>query len=120
MKTDDVIARLERIEKTLGRAKDAPVMAENYVIVRGDRSGVFAGELVERNGREVTLKNSRRIWYWAGAASISQLAVDGTSKPNDCKFPAEMPEQLVLDAIEVIPTTAKAQQSIREVPVWSA
>lgn len=37
---------------------------EEYVIVRGDRSGVFAGNIVERNGQEVKLKNCRRIWYW--------------------------------------------------------
>ena len=47
------------------------------VIVRGDRSGVFFGELVERNGSEVKLANCRRLWYWDGAASISQLAVYG-------------------------------------------
>lgn len=41
---------------------------EKKVIVRGDRSGVFFGTLAERNGREVKLKNCRRIWYWAGAA----------------------------------------------------
>lgn len=47
------------------------------VIIRGDRSGVEFGELVEQNGNEVTLKNARRLWYWAGAASLSQLAMDG-------------------------------------------
>lgn len=31
------------------------------VIVRGDRSGVFFGELVERNGSEVKLTNCRRF-----------------------------------------------------------
>ena len=39
-------------------------------IVRGDRSGVFFGEIKERNGREVTMTNVRRLWYWDGAASI--------------------------------------------------
>ena len=55
-------------------------MDKNYVIVRGDRSGVFFGEFVGRKGREVKLANCRRLWYWDGACSISQLAVDGTSK----------------------------------------
>lgn len=49
------------------------------VIVRGDRSGVFFGTLRERNGQEVVLADCRRLWYWDGAASISQLAVDGTT-----------------------------------------
>ena len=52
------------------------------VIVRGDRSGVFFGELVERNGREIKLENCRRLWYWDGAASISQLAINGTTNPG--------------------------------------
>lgn len=56
------------------------------VIIRGDRSGVEFGTLVAQNGREVTLKNARRIWYWSGAASLSQLAKDGTSNPSNCKF----------------------------------
>ena len=42
------------------------------VIVRGDRSGLFFGELVSRKGREVKLKDCRRLWYWEGAATISQ------------------------------------------------
>lgn len=88
------------------------------VIVRGDRSGVFFGTLEERNGQEVTLSNCRRIWYWDGAASISQLAVDGTSNPEECKFTVTVPEIVILDAIEVIPCTNKAIKSIESVWVW--
>lgn len=46
-----------------------------YVIVRTYTAGAFAGELESRNGREVVLLNARRIWYWSGAASLSQLAM---------------------------------------------
>ena len=53
------------------------------VIVRGDRSGVFFGTLSRKEGKEVTLEKCRRIWYWDGAASISQLAVDGTVCPDN-------------------------------------
>lgn len=94
-------------------------MFENkYVIVRGDRSGVFAGHLKSKEGREVTLTDCRRIWYWDGAASISQLAIDGTSKPGDCKFPAPVAEITILDAIEIIPCTKKAETSIKAVREW--
>lgn len=34
---------------------------KNYVIVRGDRSGVFFGELKERSGQEVELRNKRKV-----------------------------------------------------------
>lgn len=89
-----------------------------YVIVRGDRSGVFAGILTARDGREVQLTDCRRIWYWEGASSISQLAIDGTSKPDSCKFPAPVAEITILDAIEIIPCTGKAEASIKAVREW--
>ena len=88
------------------------------VIIRGDRSGVFFGTLAERNGREVTLNNCRRLWYWDGAASISQLAVEGTAKPKDCKFTMTVESIVILDAIEIIPCTDQSINSIESVSVW--
>jgi hypothetical protein len=93
-------------------------ITDNYVIVRGDRSGVFAGNISKEEGRECTLLNARRLWYWNGAASLSQLATEGVKKPNDCKFPVELKEIRIKDVIEVIPCTQKAEQSIKNVPVW--
>lgn len=92
---------------------------EKKVIVRGDRSGVFFGTLVERNGREVKLANCRRLWYWDGAASIHQLSVDGTTNPEECKFTMSVKEIEILDAIEIIPCTEKAIKVIEKVKVWS-
>ena len=89
-----------------------------YVILRGDKSGIFAGIFKERCGTEVTLTDCRRLWFWDGAASISQLAVDGTSKPNDCNFTVSVNEITILDAIEIIPCTDKTETSIRGVKVW--
>ena len=89
------------------------------VIVRGNHSGVFFGELVERNGREVKLENCRRLWYWDGAASISQLAINGTSNPCECKFTVTVPEIEILDAIEIIPCSKEAIKSIESVAVWA-
>lgn len=93
-------------------------MLNKKVIVRGDRSGVFFGTLVKKDGREVTLKNCRRLWYWDGAASISQLATDGTKAPGNCKFTVTVDEIVILDTIEIIPCTDKAVNSIEGVPVW--
>ena len=89
-----------------------------YVIVRTYSAGVFAGNLTSRCGQEVFLTNARRIWYWEGAASLSQLAMDGTSKPENCKFPVAVDGILLLQAIEIISTTPKAKASIEAVPVW--
>lgn len=91
----------------------------NKYIIRGDRSGVFYGEIAERNGQEVTIRNCRRLWYWDGAASLSQLAKDGTKRPRNCKFTVAVDELVVLDAIELIPCTEDAERSIDGVPVWA-
>lgn len=89
------------------------------VIVRGDRSGVFFGTLVEHKGREVILSSCRRLWYWEGAASIHQLAVDGVTCPDDCKFTMVVSEIGILDAIEILPCSEKAIEVIEKVEVWS-
>lgn len=91
-----------------------------YVIVRGDRSGVFAGILAEKNGREITLNDCRRLWYWSGANSISQIAVDGVMKPQLCRFTVTVDEIIILDAIEIIPCTTIAEDNIRAVLEWRA
>ena len=87
-------------------------------IVRTYSAGVFLGTVKERNGKEVLLTNARRIWYWDGAASLSQLANDGTKKPQNCKFPAPVAEVLLTEAIEIIPATEAAIASIAAVPEW--
>jgi hypothetical protein len=92
--------------------------ANKYVIVRTYSAGVFAGNLQSQNGKEVVLSDARRLWYWAGAASLSQLAVNGTSKPQVCKFPVAVPSITLTEAIEIIDTTSEAEASIKAVPVW--
>ncbi len=75
-------------------------MIGKYVIVRTYSAGVHAGVLKSKEGKEVVLTDTRRIWYWDGAATLSQLANEGTSKPERCKFPAAIPEILLTEAIE--------------------
>lgn len=91
-----------------------------YVIVRTYSAGVFAGKFESRKGQEVVLKDARRLWRWAGAASLSQLAVEGTNDPANCKFPVEMRTVELLQAIEIIEVTPKAKASITSVPIWKA
>lgn len=89
-----------------------------YVIVRTYTAGVFAGTLTHREGKEATLANARRLWYWSGAASLSQLAQSGTSKPRSCKFPEPVGQIILTEVIEILSVTPDAQKSIEEVPVW--
>jgi hypothetical protein len=91
-----------------------------YVIVRTYSAGCFAGYLAKRTGQEVVLEQARRLWYWTGAASLSQLAVTGTSKPNECKFPDPISRIQLLQAIEILSCTEDARKSIEGVKPWRA
>ena len=112
IKIDDV----EYVRK--GSDQAAKVNGMKYVIVRTYSAGVFAGYLESRTGQEVVLRNARRIYYWDGAATLSQLAIDGTSKPSNCKFPQEVNRVELLQSIEILDVTQKAQESIASVKTW--
>ena len=90
-----------------------------YVLVRTYSAGVFTGYLKSRKDKESVLINARRLWYWNGASSLSQLAMEGTTKPQNCKFPCEVDEITLTETIEVIPMTEQARKSIAEVSIWS-
>lgn len=111
---------VEYIEKSAveGLAKAEKLDGMEYCIVRTYSAGVFAGYVESRNGKEVVIRKVRRIWYWDGANSLSQLAVDGTLKPENCKFACEVDKILVTEAIEIIPCTEKAKKSIEGVAEW--
>ncbi len=91
---------------------------KRYIIARTYSAGVFAGYLKSRKGQEVVLEKARRLWYWKGAASLSQLAVDGVKYPDECKFPEEVSNVELLQTIEILDVTEKAKKSIDSVPVW--
>lgn len=93
-------------------------LLNEYVIVRTYSAGVFAGILQRKIGNEVILTDARRIWYWDGAASLSQLAEEGTKKPENCKFPQAVKEILLVGVIEILKVSKKAEESIKGVEVW--
>jgi len=89
-----------------------------YVIVRTYSAGVFAGILVSKNGKEGLVKDARRLWYWSGASSLSELAVKGVAKPKSCKFPCEVKEVELTEIVEILPCTKDAEKSIKAVKEW--
>ena len=89
-----------------------------WVMIRTYSAGVHYGLLKERNGKEVTLLDSTRVWYWSGAASLSQLATEGTTKPNDCKLTVILPELILTEAIEIIYMTATSINNLNSVKKW--
>jgi len=90
-----------------------------YVICRTYSAGVFAGYLESRNGKEVVMRKARRLWYWKGASSLSQLAMEGVNDPdNESKFPCEVDRVELIEAIEILDVTKEAQENINNVPIW--
>ena len=117
----DIGAAVDKIIKEkLSEGRKTEMDSNKYYIVRADRAGVFFGHIKERDGSEVTMTDVRRLWYWEGAASLSQMAVDGVSRPRDCKFTVTVPEMTILGVIEIIPCTDKAMDSILGVKEWRA
>lgn len=95
---------------------------DRYVIVRTYAMGVFAGILDPSSTETLkVLTDARRIWYWDGAASLSELATHGTSKQENCKFPCEVTrvELTSPQGFEVLDVTPKARESITLVKVWT-
>ena len=87
------------------------------VIIRSDRAGVFYGTIVRKDGNEVELKDCRRIWYWSGASSLSEVAVSGVDH-EDSKISVTVESIVILGVIEIIPCTEEAIKNIESVPVW--
>lgn len=94
-------------------------MPENkFCIIRCNRAGVFFAKVRKLDGDVAELAEARRLWYWAGAASLSQLAMEGVKRPGNCKFTVTVPAMTVLGVIEVIPCSDEAVENIKGVPVW--
>lgn len=89
-----------------------------FCIVRCARAGVFFAKIKNIEGYVAELSEARRLWYWDGAASLSQLALEGVKFPDNCKFTVTVPTMTVLGVIEIIPCADKAVASIEGVPVW--
>ncbi len=109
----------ERREELLKKLEKEKSKGMRYVIARTYSAGVFAGYLFREQGKEVTLKDVRRVWHWEGAASLSELAVRGTSKPDECKFPISVPEVTLKEVIEILLCTKEGQKSIEGISIWS-
>jgi site-specific DNA-cytosine methylase len=94
-------------------------MINKKCIVRGDRSGVFFGTVKEINGQTVVMENVRRLWYWDGANSISDLAIKGTKKPSTCKFTKAVENVIITDVIEINQCSDEAITNLENVKAWT-
>lgn len=94
------------------------------VLIRSAQSGVHFGLLQFEHdaphGFSVVLKDSRRVHYWEGAASLSQMAMDGISNHSASRIAMQLPEIKIGWVIEIIPLTEEAFNNLTNAPVWKA
>ena len=112
---------IKYLPKTAKNLLASEVDGMPYVIIRTYSAGVHLGYLKRKEstlaGMEVTLVNSRRMWQWAGALTLSDLATNGTSKPENCKLTVEV-SRIDLVAIEIISVTEKAFKNLISISIW--
>lgn len=102
------------------QSKLAPnIDGKPYKIVRTFSAGVFAGYLQSLEGKTAVVVDARRIWYWEGANSLSDLATIGTTKKDKCKFTRPVNETILTEVVEVLSVSDVAKKSIDEVPEWT-
>lgn len=94
-------------------------MIGKKVLARGEKSGVFYGTLAEQDGREVRLTNVRNVWRWRGARCLMDLARDGVSRPEECRFSVKLDEIVMTDCVQILPVSEKAVGIIEAVPEWT-
>lgn len=87
-------------------------------IVRCDRAGVFFGEIEKIDGSAVKMRSVRKVWYWEGANAVEELAVNGTTRPDNCNITVTVESMTVLQPIQIIPCTDKAVESMDAVKEW--
>lgn len=89
-----------------------------FVCIRTYSAGVHFGYLKSRNGKEVELVNSIRVYYWEGACSLSELATNGSTKIDNCKYAVTVPHIILTEAIEIIDVTEKAKNQMEGAKRW--
>ena len=107
------IAELLSMQNTSAKSGLNNFAIGQEVIIRTYSAGVWFGRLKEKAGNEVILTEARRMWRWWAKESISLsgVALYGI-KQEKSRIPGAV-ESVWLEAIEIIPVSGKAAESIR-------
>lgn len=120
MNIDDLtLGQIKQIQSQLGEKSHSDglnTMIGKKCIVRTYSAGVWFGEVAEKSGNEVIVKNARRLWKWFAKESVSLSAVSIYGINHDKSKVAEAVSSIWLEAIELIPATEKSIISIEGAP----
>ena len=104
---------MKQIAALFGSQEPAHPMVGKYCIARCHSAGVHAGEVVDVDGENVILKNSRRLWSWKARdgialSGVAQFGIERTTS----KLDALNPVIYLTGVCELIPCSVVAQESI--------
>ena len=109
------IAELLAMKNTAAKSGLDGFAIGQEVIIRTYSAGVWFGRLKEKSGKEVILTEARRMWRWWAKESISLSGVALHSINQEKSRIAGAIDSVWLQAIEIIPISGKAAESIRTV-----
>jgi hypothetical protein len=79
-------------------------------VVRTYSAGVHIGKVKQVTETEVLLENAKRLWKWAGAFTLNEVAEKGIDFENS-RISEEVPLILLSQKIEIIPVSNEAQKT---------
>jgi len=87
-------------------------------LIRTYSAGVHVGEIVSRNGKEVTLTNAHRVWRWRGANTLHELSQRGAASEHT-RISEKSPSIILTEAIEILECSSVAAANLRT-PRWGS
>lgn len=107
------VGNVKYVRKDILKREALPKPNGPDVIVRTFSAGVHIGEMVSRSGTEVTLRNARRLWCWAGAFTLNEASRRGINRAKS-RISCAVPEILLLQAVEILPVAEGIDLSATE------
>jgi hypothetical protein len=108
----DLIEDRDDLDQDSSSPSFSPALAFSgrHCVVRTFSAGVHLGVVESVDGRAVLLRDSRRLWKWGGAFTLSEVALHGID-PDKSRISVESPVIMLTEAIELIPTSEKARET---------
>jgi len=87
------------------------------IIARIERAGVFHGTLDHIDNEIMRLKDARRIYYWNGALSVTDIAAKGITG-GKVTIPVTTVEFMSDNVVELNECSEEASKSIEAIKPW--
>ena len=98
---------------TTTQPKTANPAIGKYCIARCRNAGVHAGIVESMDNNILVLKDSRRMWYWKSAFTLSECATKGIESDSKIACVVDIVIIPVCDIGEIIPCSENAEKTIK-------